>query len=406
MQVIRSRFFVVICLCAVFYSAQAMAEKPHHLFGSDRGLDPSFCETKTFRQTVVYIDDMMMIEGKTDWALKISGKLKASLTPGEKVYVVRLSPRQGLSNEEWSGCWPDYTAEQLDKLSKETFIFSENPKDGLDTQRAYFMKGFGNALTRIYNSARRPAADAGNDQKTHQKKQILRAIASDDTRFSTSSTITRAIIYSDMQENSDDLGSVFTFDPKAKAFTNYNEKLGSRFKNGIFYAFGVGGDTGVSPENLKEFWVRALQSMQAVLYGIGADITVQNSVPIKGYRYDIHLTNKDKTIFEGQDLDGAMSILVAADGTLVDSWVGFTHMSIAGLEGSFSCHGDVCALDASPKSYLLGHGIGSAVAEKIKLNGGKLNLSGQYQSGFDKKPIFFDLKATLAGDTNATSTDN
>src|ERR1035437_2539902 len=94
----KRRFVSALCFCFFFNSAPVMAQ----LFGP-HGLDPSFCKMKTFRQTVIYIDDTMMVEGKTDWARKISGKLKTTLTPGEPVIVVRLSPIRGLSAEIWSG---------------------------------------------------------------------------------------------------------------------------------------------------------------------------------------------------------------------------------------------------------------------------------------------------------------
>ena len=68
------------------------------LFGAE-GLDPSFCQRPSLRQTVVYVDDMMMAEGKTDWAMKLATKLKATLAPGERVTVVRLSPGNGRSSE-------------------------------------------------------------------------------------------------------------------------------------------------------------------------------------------------------------------------------------------------------------------------------------------------------------------
>ena len=64
------------------------------LFGSD-GLDPAWCRKPAPRQTVLYIDDMMMTEGRTDWATKLAGKLRATLAPGESVSVVRLLAATG-----------------------------------------------------------------------------------------------------------------------------------------------------------------------------------------------------------------------------------------------------------------------------------------------------------------------
>jgi len=381
----KSYFVAVFVLASLATSSSAQAGK---LFG-DTELDTSFCKNKTFRQTVIYIDDKMMVDGKTDWALKISGKLKSTLTAGERVTVVRLSPDNGQSSEIWSGCWPSYTAEQKDSLNKQTYIFTENPVEGIDQQQSFFMKGLNDAVVKIYTATKRSGADVADDQKNPPKKQILRALASDETRFSTSTTTIRAIIYSNMQENSD-LGSVYS--PLPQPFPSYADKLGSRFKNGVFYAFGVGGDTSnpqASPETVKTFWEKAFNSMQAVLLGMGADLNVANSVPVKSYNYNVHLD------FKGQDLEGRMPLLVADDGTLVDSWLGFTRMSIAGLSGTFTCQSEVCKLDAVPMTNLLAsNDTTKRVAETIKLSGKEASLSGQ-EGVQGSKPLTFELKSTL-----------
>src|SRR3954470_8546984 len=92
------------------------------LFGAE-GLDPAFCNKPTARQTVVYVDDTMMTDGKTEWATKLSTKLKATLAPGERVTVVRLSPASGQSHEVWSGCWPAYSAADRQKIGSESHFF-------------------------------------------------------------------------------------------------------------------------------------------------------------------------------------------------------------------------------------------------------------------------------------------
>jgi hypothetical protein len=381
----KSYLLAIAVLASLAFSHSAVAGK---LFG-DTELDPVFCKNKTFRQTVVYIDDKMMVDGKTDWARKVSGKLKSTLTAGERVTVVRLSPDNGQSSEIWTGCWPSYTSEQKESLSKQSYIFTENPAEGIDQQQAFFMKDLNDAIVKIYSATKRSDADIADDQKNLPKKQILRALASDETRFSTSNMTIRAIIYSNMQENSD-LGSVYTALPQP--FPDYADKLGSRFKNGIFYAFGVGGDTSnqkASPEAVKTFWEKTFVKMQAVLAGMGADLSVANSMPVKAYNYNVHLD------FKGQDLEGRMPILVADDGTLVDSWIGFTRMSIAGLSGTFSCQSELCKLDTAPTTNLLAsNDTTKRAAETIKLSGKEASLSGQ--AGVQgAKPLSFELKATL-----------
>src|ERR1700691_2999594 len=101
-------FFIALALCPRIAQAQ--------LFGAP-GLDPRFCSQPSFRQTVVYIDDMMMVDGHTEWATKLADKLRSTLAPGERVTVVRLSPASGQSSELWSGCWPDYSDAKRGSLS-------------------------------------------------------------------------------------------------------------------------------------------------------------------------------------------------------------------------------------------------------------------------------------------------
>src|SRR5690349_454236 len=109
------------------------------LFGAE-GLDPAFCNRPTARQTVVYVDDMMMTDGKTEWATKLSTKLKATLAPGERVTVVRLSPANGQSHEVWSGCWPDYSAADRQRIAAESHFFSRSPIAALEDQQKFFTR--------------------------------------------------------------------------------------------------------------------------------------------------------------------------------------------------------------------------------------------------------------------------
>ncbi len=92
--------------------------RAHGFLGGQSGLDPKFCDQPSVRQTVVYIDDMFMQEGQRDWAEKLFDKLKGTLVPGERVTVVELSPADGQSREAWTGCWPDYAADERERLGK------------------------------------------------------------------------------------------------------------------------------------------------------------------------------------------------------------------------------------------------------------------------------------------------
>ncbi len=320
-----------------------LAAAPAHaaLFGAE-GLDPAFCKTPTARQTVLYIDDMMMTEGKTDWATKLSTKLRATLAPGERVTVVRLSPAAGRSAEIWSGCWPAYTASERARIAGQSYLFSRSPLDALEDQQKFFLRDLSGALGAIYTAAKRPPDTVRIDAANPPEKEIIRALASDEGRFAESQTTIRAILYSDMAENSD-LGSVFK--PLPDPPENYGRKLGTYLRRSVFYAYGVGEDVGNDPGALgdaRTFWTQALRSMNASVGGLGADLNMANAVPVNASAYTVTLAH------DGQELDGRLALMADADGTLVDSWIGISRLSIAGLSGSFHCDEDgACRLNAA-----------------------------------------------------------
>jgi hypothetical protein len=295
------------------------------------GLDAAYCQQPTVRSTVVYIDDMMMADGHADWATNLAVKLRATLTPGERVSVVRLSPDNGQSKEYWSGCWPDYPAARKAELARQTYILQQNPVDRIVDQKKYFVRDLGAALTRIYLESKRPADAVRVAADSPPRKQILRALASDEGRFADSATTIRAIIYSDMAENSD-LGSVFQ--PAPPEPQAYGQKLGSYLRHGAFYAYGLGEDVRgdpAFPEQSRVFWNAALRSMAATVMGLGADLNVPNTVPVRAYAWPVTMA------FDNQDLDGRLSLLVGEDGNLVDSVLGISRLGSAAITGTFSC---------------------------------------------------------------------
>lgn len=356
------------------------------LFGS-HGLDPRFCDQPSLRQTVVYIDDMMMTDGHTDWALKLADKLRSTLAPGERVTVVRLSPVNGQSSALWSGCWPDYNDAERAKIMEQTYLFSKSPLAELDEQRKFFLQGFGGALTTIYLSAKRPSASTRFSANNPPAKQILRALASDEGRFANSRITIRAIIYSDMAENSD-LGSVFK--PPPSPALNYGQRLGSYLRRSVFYDFGVGEDVNDDAsfqETARAFWSAAIRSMAATVGGIGADLNVPNTLPVKAYDYPITLN------FDGQELDGRLSLLTNAEGDLVDSWIGVSRLTSALLTGTFHCksEGDdvSCHLDANTSGGITTN----SPSEIVSLAGtDKTGLKGHL--GVKGSNAMFDLIAT------------
>lgn len=333
------------------------------------GLDGTYCQQPTVRTTVVYIDDMMMADGQTEWATKIGTKLRATLTPGERVTVMRLSPANGQSKEYWSGCWPDYPAAKKAALASQTYILRQNPVDTIADQKKYFIRDFGAALTRIYLDSKRPSTEVRVDAASPPQKQILRAIASDEGRFADSPVTIRAIVYSDLAENSD-LGSVFQpppADPPA-----YGKRLGSYLRRGVFYAYGMGDDVRGDPaflEQARGFWNAALRSMAATVMGLGADLNVPNTLPLRSYSWPVTLA------FNGQSLDGRLSLLIGEDGNLVDSWLGISRLGSAAISGTFKCAAGSdtgCRLEAETAGGVATN----APSETLVLKGSAKALSG------------------------------
>lgn len=306
------------------------------LFGTDT-LDTRFCQQPNYRQTVVYIDDMILIDGRTEWATKLSDKLRATLAPGERVTVVQLSPGDGSSRELWSGCWPSYSEAETARLRTERSWLSRHPLDVLSDQQKYFLQGFGGALTRLYNAGKRPAAQVRFTASDAPAKQLVRALASDEGRFASSKLTIRAIVYSDLAENSD-LGSVVG--GNTGAADRIGQRLGTYLRRSVFYAFGVGEDVSGMPgfgEAARGFWSGALRSMAATVGGMGSDLNVPNFLPVRGVSFPVDLTLDD------QRLEGRLSLLVNDQGDLVDSWIGITRLGSAALSGTYRCR------DASPQ---------------------------------------------------------
>ncbi len=350
---------LVASLLASLLAALVLAPLPARaaLFGPS-GLDPAFCATPSVRQTVVYVDDMTMIEGRTEWARELAVKLRATLSPGERVTVVRLSPASGQSSELWSGCWPGYTAAQRTGFAGQSFLFSRDPLATLGDQQKYFLGAMGAALTAIYQAAGRAPEAVRIDPASPPRKDLIRALASDEGRFSASRVTVRAILYSDMAENSD-LGSVFRAGP---APADLGQRLGTRLRGGVFYGFGEGGDVAGDrqfAETARGFWSGALHGMAATLAGMGADLNVPNLLPVASHDYPVALTIDD------QPLEGRLSLLTDQDGALVDSWLGISRLGSAGLDGSFRCEHGTCRLDALTSGGLATN----AASEHVLLRG-------------------------------------
>ena len=141
------------------------------------------------------------------------------------------------SREVWTGCWPDYSAGGSEKLSKSFSFFSKSPLKVLGDQQGFFGSDFAGALSTIFDKHHRSRTTI--DPTNPPEKAILGALSSDGARYAQTKVTIRAIIYSDMAENSE-LGSIFK--PLPQPPTNFGKKLGTYLRSSVFYAFGLDGD--------------------------------------------------------------------------------------------------------------------------------------------------------------------
>jgi hypothetical protein len=377
----------LVLLALILATADPAMRKPSaaQLFGAQM-LDPAYCNVSTVRQTVVYVDDMMMEQGRTDWAAKLATKLKATLAPGERTTVVQLTPANGQSSEVWSGCWPDVTDMERAEMAGETNIFSRNRLTVLKEQQAFFVRDLGIALTKIYQATERSAQATRISALSPPTKQLVRALASDEGRFSQGrEDITiRAVVYSNLAENSD-LGSVLL--PAPDPVINYGKKLGTYLRHSVFYIFGVGDgvyDAKGFPEAARQFWQGTLRSMAATVGGIGSDLNIPNNVPVRAYNFEVELDQEGR-------LDGRLSLLTDRDGNLVDSWIGIARLTSVGLQGSLRCQDSVlgpCKLDATTTAGIVTH----SAAEVLTLAGSPQHgMTGKL--GVHNTSMMFDIKA-------------
>ena len=309
------------------------------MFGAS-GLDPKFCQMPAARQTVVYIDDTMMQSGNVSWVSDLENKLEATLLPGEKVTLVRLSPSSATTMELWSACWPDYPADQKARLSGGMFLFTSNPLTDLKNQQAIFIDEFLAKITSIYNATKDLPGEASVDGGHPRQKQIVEALSSDSARFTEDELTNRIIVYTDLAENSD-LGSAFV--PPPVPFPDIGQKLGLQFHNSIFYFFGAGADVSNAQgflENAIAFWRQVLDATGGAMGGVGSNLSIPNTLPIVAARYVLDLDR------HGQHLSGNLSLMADDEGNLVDSWISVTRLSVAALSGTFICQNQSCALHA------------------------------------------------------------
>ena len=374
----------VLAVLAAFVCSGHDAAAQGGFLGGPGGLDPKFCESAALRQTVVYVDDMFMQDGQKDWAHKLFDKMKGTLVPGERVTVVELSPSDGQSREAWSGCWPDYSPDEREKRAKSYSFFSRDPLKQLDDQQGFFGSGIAGALSDIYDKHHHPRISI--DPASPPTKAIIEALASDGARYAQTKVTVRAIVYSDLAENSE-LGSIYKPQPEPRP--NFGRKLGTYFRSSVFYGFGMDADVEGGQQirdTTRELWTHALETMSATIGGLGSDLNVPNALPVANREYVLDFKEGE------QQLTGRLSLLVDADGGLVDSWIGIERLGTAALSGTARCEGGgsgTCTVNATTS-----HGILSdSPSEALTLRGGADRpLTGLI--GVKGSSVMFTLTAT------------
>ncbi len=132
------------------------------------------------------------------------------------------------------------------------------------------MNGFGSALTKVFSDAAKVSHPTNDDATQPENDELIEALASDGARFSQSPIVVRAIVYSNLAQNSS-LGNVFS---KTSAPPNdLGQKLGTYFRHGVFYFFGVGtavGNDGTYLADSKNFWSSVMNSMDGPVEGFGS----------------------------------------------------------------------------------------------------------------------------------------
>lgn len=346
-----------VALATLGFSTSSNAEG---LFGGSNTLDPSYCNGHSIRQTVIYVDDTMLVSGQNDWFHVIYDKLTATLVPGERTTLVELSPSTGQSTERWTGCWPAYTPAETAKLASQSHIFSTSPLANLKTQQGFFWRDIGIAVENIEKVHARSASQVMINPDNPPHQSIIRTLVSDGARYSHTQETIRAILYSNLVENSD-LGSVFQ--PLPNPPIDYGAKLGAFLRRSVFYIFGMATDVkgdGSAQDTIRAFWTAAFQSMAANIGGMGTDLNVPNVVPTVAHNFDLLLKDGSST------LNGRLSLLVASDGTLVDSWLGIVRLRTAALNGTYICSGPTdtpsCILQAATTGGVVSKSSSEAVS--------------------------------------------
>lgn len=362
-------------LAGVLVAAVCFAAAPvNAMFGAGDQDYSKFCEVKSPRQTIILVDDRLMIAGQTRWAESMMNILLGSLMPSEPITVVKLKAETGSSEQVWTGCFPDYSAAEKVKLDKETSILSKSWRKVLETQQATFRRDLGAALGKVYVDSQRAAGAVSIDAGTPPQKQLIRALKDATTRFDRNRGHIRAILYSDMLENSDLGNSLKT---GAVDGLKMVRTVGLNFQQAVLYVFGVGStfaSSGNYADKLGVFWENVLDAGVSHVAGFGSDLAIPTGIPVGAAKYEFTIKIGDDT------RKGMMLVFYDRDGRMVDSLAvaGATLRSLVS-DGTYVCSSDGnCRMEAKlPRGLVTTNEANDpALMETLVLNGSREKLKG------------------------------
>jgi hypothetical protein len=287
----------------------------------------SSCDPKPARETVIYIDQLAVLQSKSLWPLQIPISLQTSLMPGEPVHVEVLSPSNGTSNEIWQGCQPGFNA---------------TADSNLDDQQTEFSSTLNNVLGGVYSKDSKPDEQLSINAFSPPHKTIIPPLFKDlKTRLQQAKTV-RVILYSDLAENNSN-GSVFS--------SNKLEHLKGNIVGSVFYVFGLN-TTVEHDKHYKDeainFWQNTISQNGGVVSSISNNFFIPNVIPVKSFIYNV------KVSLDNTTTNGKLSLMTDKNGVLVDSWIGINGLTGVVLDGSFFCVANQCRLDAQTNAGLVG----------------------------------------------------
>jgi hypothetical protein len=101
--------------------------------------------------------------------------------------------------------------------------------------------------------------------------------------------------------------------------------------------------------NSAHFWKYALQAMSGIPKTFSSELSVSQAIPEKWYYFDVNLH------YNSQSLPGKLALMIDKNGNLVDSWIGISHLTGVGLQGTFICTNNICDLTAKTEGGLVSY---------------------------------------------------